>query len=297
MKLKQFNLALLSIAGFSLFASSAHGNSTLNKAFDFWADDSWTEFSYSGGALLNGAPDGIIAPGGGGQSFDTEYLFYKYNADSNDLSIGLQTGFDVVDGHVRYNHRDYYAGDLALSFDGDVTIGDSNESNYGNTYEYAVDFGLFTRDSTGETIESADSGGSNGKDPAGLYRVARWDNDITQSSSSPFAMDWSDDEEYSVTSLTDNSAGSGYVARTSHSGSNKSYWRTVTFNLDNIVALGDEFTVDAHWTMSCGNDAINGRTTLASNDTPVPEPSILALFGIGSLGMTFAGKKKKKSSS
>ncbi|MEE8059746.1 MAG: hypothetical protein V3T17_18240 [Pseudomonadales bacterium] len=44
-----------------------------------WAG--WTQF----------ADDGIVGPGGGGEMFDTEYFLYKYNANTNVLSIGLQT--------------------------------------------------------------------------------------------------------------------------------------------------------------------------------------------------------------
>jgi hypothetical protein len=129
-------------------------NWDLNKAFDFWATDGWNEFGYvdgiagSGNNLLNGSPDGVIDPGSGGQKFDTEYLFYKYDSTTNQMSIGLQTGFDVIDGKTEYGGGDYYAGDLALSFatghvnDG-VTISDTSENS--STYEYAVDFGLWTK--------------------------------------------------------------------------------------------------------------------------------------------------------
>ncbi len=291
----------------SLFsASPATANSTLNESFDFWADDNWSEFSYETNTnnLLNGKPDGIINPGGGGQAFDTENLFYKYNADTNEMSVGIQTGFDVVDGHVRYNSRDYYSGDLALSFDGDVILGDRNEGSDSlhrtlSSYEYAVDFGLYTENRDGESVESRDSNGglNNGIDHAGLYRVSRWDNDISSTSSSPFAMDWSDDELYSVQLITDenNRSGAGWLDRTETSGQNYSYWRTVTFSLDGIISEGDAFTVDAHWTMSCGNDNINGTTQLVRNSTqPVPEPSVLALFTIGSLGMGFFGLRRRK---
>ncbi len=263
----------------------AQANWKDNKAFDFWQTDGWTMFADD---------DGIVGPGGGGQKFDAEYLFYKYNATTNDLSIGLQTGFDIKDGHYyssNYND-DFYAGDLALSFDGNVVLGDTRVTN--NSYEYAVDFGLYTEDSTGQKVYSYMSGGSNGIDSAGLYRVGGWDNDISFSSSSPFAMDWGN----KITSLSMNDKGAGWVQRLDDASKyNKSFYRQVTFNLDGITGLSDNFTVDAHWTMSCGNDAINGSIQLAQNtggSTPVPEPSILALFGIGAVGIFSAGWRRRK---
>ncbi len=45
-------------------------------------------------------------PGGGGQLFDAEYLAYKL--DGKVLSIGVQTGFDLSDGHQVYGGKDYY---------------------------------------------------------------------------------------------------------------------------------------------------------------------------------------------
>jgi len=60
---------------------------------------------------------------------------YLYKKQGNSLAIALQTGFDVETGKQRHGRRDYYAGDLALSFDGDSS-----------SYEYAFDFGNTPRD-------------------------------------------------------------------------------------------------------------------------------------------------------
>jgi len=273
-----------------------------NAAFSFWQNDGWDEFNYrtsTGNLNTSGEPDGVVGPGGGGQSFDTEYMFYKYDANTNNMSIGIQTGFDIVDGHIEWNSNDYYAGDLALSFDG-VNLGDTNK--YSSSYEYAVDFGLWTQNADGDEVSSTATGGiqrytgtgsdTEGKDPAGLYAVGKWDNRISSTSSSPFAMDWSPGME---TALLTNEAGSEDVARTLVSGTNLSFWRTVSFNLDTIIDEGDTFTVDSHWTMSCGNDNINGQIELTrSTTTNVPEPSIVALFSIGTLSMGFMGYRRRK---
>ena len=42
-----------------------------------------------------------------------------------------------------------------------------------------------------------------------------------------------------------------------------------------------------HWTMSCGNDVIEGKVP-----APVPEPATMLLFGTGLIGMAVVGRKK-----
>ena len=78
-------------------------------------DSSWTQIAsedYVG-------PSGYVNPGYGGQDFDAEYLYYKLAGTT--LSIGLQSGFNLVTGSVYYSGKTYYAGDLALSIDGNTS--------------------------------------------------------------------------------------------------------------------------------------------------------------------------------
>mgnify|MGYP001087931620 CR=1 FL=1 len=249
-------------------------NSVINRAYDFFTNtaNGWTQFADD---------DAHIGPGGGGQRFDTEYLFYKYNETSKDLTIGLQTGFDVQDGE----YNGYYAGDLALSFDG-TTSGPLNG------YEYAVDFGLLTKDYYNTNTVGGNTGVA-GVDTAGLYQVSQWSNDIIYTASSPFAMETG----ALKTGLSENlTAAYDFTDGVNNAGIDSSFYRIVTFNLAGIVDTSNSFTVDAHWTMSCGNDTINGGFNIAGYTPPngVPEPSALALFAIGSLGMGFMGIRRKK---
>ena len=207
-------------------------------------------------------------PGGGGQAFDAEYLVYKI--DGNILSIGLQSGFDLITGEQDLNSKDYWAGDLALSFDGIVT-GDATAM--ANSYEYGIDFGLYTADYGG--IAVGGEPGTPGVDDAGVYSDPVWDNDIYYSSAaSPFAMDSGTFE----TGLITNESGS----------EDDSFYRAVSFDLTQL-GLTDlsNLTMDMHWTMSCGNDFING-----SGNISVPEPTLIWLLGSGLALMGFARRKK-----
>jgi hypothetical protein len=320
--MKQIKLSLLSLAVLGYASSGfANGDAADNYAFNFWSNDGWSSLKQYGNTN-NVNDDGGTAPGSGGQRFDAEYLFYKYDSAANTLSIGLQAGFNLVTNKVQYGGSDdfYYGGDLALSFDGNASITGSSQTR-SNSYEYAVDFGLYT-DATqydssyaNTAYQSAGSGGANGVDAAGLYKIKadsngnlRWhDGDDVNNfydASSPFAMD----EGELVSSLISNNAGksgsNGYEYTGVYSGystTNKtSYFRTVTFSLDSIVEAGETFTVDAHWTMSCGNDDINGQIQLTRDGTPpppppaIPEPSIVALIGIGTLGLYASGLRRRK---
>jgi hypothetical protein len=225
----------------------------------------WTVF---GSEDQSGTGNYQLSPGWGGQKFDAEYLFYKLQG--NQLSIGLQTGFDIIsDNGQVYNNHSYYTGDLALSFDG-------NTSNY----EYAIDFGNLTKNYAGTTKISA-QGNASGIDTAGLYKVNSWNNDIYFGQSAPYGV--SNGSLLLAANGGNFSQGSGVV------GGDKSYFTMFTFDLSNITGLQPNFVLDAHWTMSCGNDAIDGHVALVK----VPEPSPLLLFVLGLAGLVVARRKLK----
>lgn len=250
--------------------SANTGANCTNEPFSIFANEGFSQFANE---------DGVVGPGSGGQDFDAEYLFYKYDESSHNLSIGLQTGFNLETGKVYYSGKNYYAGDLALSF---------NDAGY----EYAVDFGLRTYDYYNHKV-SADTGYyDDARDSSGLYEVTQWNNNILfNSESSPFAMDGGS----KVQSLIRNDVGTDATYGCGGSSDCASFFRIVTFNVEGLVSDVDNFKVDAHWTMSCGNDNINGRVNIAqSGSTPVPEPSILALFSIGSLGLLASGYRRRK---
>lgn len=209
--------------------------------------------------------EGWVNPGYGGQNFDAEYLFYKIQ--DNQLSIGLQTGFNIISQNGQsFGGQQYYTGDLALSFDGSTS-----------NYEYAIDFGNLTKGYTSnKTISSLGVNVGSGIDAAGLYKAASWNNDIYYGQSAPYGM--------SSGSLLVAANAGNFHEGTGISGADLSFFNIFSFDLSHITNLGQNYKLDAHWTMSCGNDALDGRTN-------VLEPSSIVLLMVGLLGLLMARRK------
>lgn len=275
--MKHLNRSL--VTGVGALLISLTPVSTYAGALGFWATDGWTAMT-----LDSHGGDGVVGPGVGGQQFDAEFLYYKQSG--NLLSIGLQAGFNLITGYESHSSspNDYYSGDLALSFDG--SAGSSG-------YEYAVDFGLMTKDYDLNTVDMGTTT-TPGEDLAGLYSVnpvSGWNNDVYSghSSANPFAADVGtllQGLTLGVDMFTGSGAGTG--SGTGDAGNQTSYYRTVTFDIGSL-GLSGPITLDAHWTMSCGNDYINGTTTLSS----VPEPSTMALMFMSLMGIGWAGRRKR----
>ena len=195
----------------------------------------------------------------GGQAYDTEYLLYSI--DGNKLTIALQTGFDLFDN----KHGGYTSGDLGLSFDGIDNRG----------YEYAVDFGS----------SSNWLGGQQGADAQGLYSVNEW-TDATRRRGINGVLTMTDGDLVAGGLMMPIQKGREDLDPTA--GVSWSYYNIMTIDLNTLGLNGDEISLDAYWTMSCGNDVITGR---------VPEPSILLLMSTG-LGLLLGGvaiRRKKMS--
>ncbi len=217
----------------------------------FSSSNGWTEFQvdpYADSRTEDWvSSDGFVDPGWGDQAFDAEYLLYKFENDI--ITLGLQTGFNIIDG--KNDFYDFVGGDLVLAINGGAE-------------KYAINFGFDGQDD-------------------GLYRVdgdSSWTTVDIYSGSNPLALV----DGTKITEFDSNVTGDPV---------SDSYYRVVSFSifaLDETIA-GQSLTIDAHWTMSCGNDEIEGQLDV----TPIPEPATFLLFGSGLLGLI--GFKKKETHS
>ena len=219
-----------------------------------------------------------LNPGYGGQYFDAEYLLYNFDSATNVLSLALQTGFNIITNNQMYNSKKYWGGDIALSFDGIV---DGDESSW----EYAIDFGKETKGYNGEQV------GNDNPDAAGLYRVTNWtpDNYLYFEDSNPFAMHDGDSADQKLTEAQLNQTSGSADNPDGYNGNNTSYYRIFSFDLDEIDGLDVEniSRLDAHWTMTCGNDQIHGYAK-------VPEPHAAWLISSGMIGLIGAGFVRRR---
>lgn len=219
-------------------------------------------------------------------------------AETRDV-IGLEANYGVDSLTVVRNESSSI---LQISISGDFFSSTSNAASFINagdvflsndgwnpntaTANYSLDSAA-----TGEDWEYVLSWNSDGT--VNLYEVDNTEGEITTSTEAITALGYSNsdyrrDQEYEWSSLDSSlySLGTGTWALDEASST-----LTLTLSyLNNNYTLADfglDGEIGLHWTMTCGNDVIEG---IAGSE--VPEPATMLLFGAGIAGL--AGLRRRK---
>lgn len=242
---------------FSLFVFSPLASATMvvNGSLDDWgvtpgAYDSinpqaqWVPSTAGVTYVSEDQIDYSLNPGYGGQDFDVEAIYFKKEGDI--AYFAVVSGFPIG-GYPNYNGSAYYAGDLAIDFG-------SNGS-----YEFGV------------TVTNHLSGVA----PDHLVGNA--------------ATDWStpyftESGPFQLTGGTDLGAVQfAYNSTTYLVGDHYVYEYGIPVSLFGADWTGDNPDLTVHWTMSCGNDALDLHVNAVLN--PEPSTYALLLLGLSSFGL------------
>ena len=206
-------------------------------------------------------------PGGGGQSYDIEQIFYMFE-DFDDsaltggtLHIGLVTGFPP---------QGYPADNL---FGGDMFI------DFGNTGDYAVAVATSTSAINAEALGGVDADyyGNNYTNDG----TPNWN--IQDPTSFPASGPWRVDRSAAIENLFTSNIAWGQVG--------VRHFLEIGLVVDGAIEdilTNPDGGVGLHWTMECGNDLIDVRDDTPLDPVPlipVPEPSTFALMGLGMAGL------------
>lgn len=188
------------------------------------------------------------------------------------MEITLENNLLTIDIYSWYfdNVGKYYTslGDLFISTNGWDPYGDApylyDNSKNGETWEYVFD------------IETK-----------ALYDIREAQDHIILSSA-PSGYIYRKDQEVSVNTNGLTSVATGDVEKVNVPNSGLDYM-SISFDIS-ALNMKPEYLMGLHWTMSCGNDVIEG----AFDPGIVPEPSTVFLLGLGLLGVVGIGRKRMK---
>lgn len=241
-----------------------------NVGFSNWQQGNYT---LTNGNIRTQADEEGPTPGGGGQPFDIEEIFYFFeDFDNNDDNSGGILHVGLVTGFPSGGAQNLYAGDLFIGFGAgvgynDVAVAVGTENTAANDFGARFGSAWFNSGAPNWTLESVNV-------PA---HVAASDPYRVDEDNSPGAVDIS---------------GSATVAWGGQGVHNFLEVALVVGGAQELLLTDDQNGgIGLHWTMQCGNDEID-----VEDDTPfapVPEPATMVLLGMGVLGIALRARRPR----
>lgn len=310
MKMEKIFKILISIVllGFS-FLPMAYSAPQIDGVMSYTDANDWgstgisktttNDFWYSATTLSN-----VVVEEGdayGEDNYDVEEL--GVYIEDNTLYIGLQTEYDLSSNPS--DSQGVSAGDFIFTFGNntDDTLSDyyefTNDGRDNENYEYAFAFDF--------TIDASD----------GSVDVTYLSGDMTGTGHGTYAnnygTDWGIESASTSVALSDTDFEAAYS--NSNTGYENCYYNgkytlELAINLDSLSdelstllgASGDHETVVTYWQPSCGNDFLAAKagfdyspTVTGGDVSPTPEPATMLLFGMGLLGASALGRRRKRS--
>nr|WP_321399829.1 PEP-CTERM sorting domain-containing protein [uncultured Desulfobacter sp.] len=299
------------LLGFS-FLPVAYSAPQIDGVMSYTDDDDW---GVGGGLSVSNANSGFSnnttlgnvvveeQHAAGNDYYDVEELGV-YITD-NTLYIGLQTQFDLSNSP---NSAGISAGDFIFTFGSstDTTFSDYNDGNYAFAFDFTIDSDNKVDITFLSDINAVSDPGSYINNYGTSWEITGADTSVDGTASDDIYGVSDSNSEISYTyAYSENDADS-----TDNCYLNGKYTLELAINLDSLSdelssllsSSGDHDSVAMYWQPSCGNDFLAAKTAFdyipkssSADVSPTPEPATMLLFGMGLLGASFFGRRRKRS--